>query len=179
MFRIVNKDHIASLTVLRDPRKGIFNISFRRWMVTTVVHENQHFALVEAVHISEKPFDVHDIVVATTKLSLLTRVINSNKNGASPSRRSGWNNVHCLVDINHSRTGQLRHLVEPHAIEDASHSPEAFHPTHGTSRMAFFIENLKYGGSTGTTGSSLLLRFQGKARVSITVKLRLNEKGGP
>ena len=67
--RVMNKDNIAGLRILTDTRKCIFNVALRRFVLSSVVHKNEHFTFIEALLINEVFLDVVHIVV-TSRLSV-------------------------------------------------------------------------------------------------------------
>jgi hypothetical protein len=136
------KDHIARLTVLRNTRKGILNILFRWRMVLSVIHENEHFRFVESVHLGQEFNNILDVVVATRQLPLLSSIVDSNQNGTFPTRRGGWDNSHGRVDVDQSRAGELRYLVEPHAVEGGAHLTETLDPGEFPRSNTIVVEDL-------------------------------------
>lgn len=99
----MHKDCIARLTVLGDPLEGILNVALGRRVVTTVVHQDEHLLLAKALVLNEVLFDVSDVVVAATELTLLTDVVDADceddcECGATPSCRNADNDDKTTTD---------------------------------------------------------------------------------
>lgn len=72
MTGIMNKHDITGLAVLCNPVKGTHDVLTCRWMMTSIVHQNQHVLFQKPLMVNEVLLDVVGVVVTTTELPLLT-----------------------------------------------------------------------------------------------------------
>jgi hypothetical protein len=68
----VNKHNITGFTVLCDAGESIPNIFTRWFIVLAIIHQNQHVLFLKALLLDEESFNVLDVIMASTELSLLT-----------------------------------------------------------------------------------------------------------
>jgi len=80
MATVMNKNNIAGLAVFDNAIKRFHNILMGRRVMASIVHQNQHILLLKTLVFSQIRLDIFDIIVATAELSLLTYIINTNKN---------------------------------------------------------------------------------------------------
>mmetsp|Transcript_5791 Transcript_5791/g.17234 ORF Transcript_5791/g.17234 Transcript_5791/m.17234 type:complete len:231 (-) Transcript_5791:210-902(-) len=72
--------------------------------VLSVIHQDRDILISKTVTFLNVFFHVEDIIVATTELSLLSNVVDSNHDSTSGARKSRWHQIERILDIH--RTGR-------------------------------------------------------------------------
>ena len=80
MTTVVNENDVTCFAVLHNPIKGFQDIFLGRLVMATIVHQNQHVLFFESLVLDQVFLDVQSIVMATTKLTLLSFVVDTNEN---------------------------------------------------------------------------------------------------
>lgn len=128
-------------------------------MLYTIVHEDQHVAFGKSMNLFEIISHIAGIVVTATQLSLLTFVIDPNKNRSPHTFRMRRDNVHGLIDIDQSGRRELGNLIVPHASQNGTHAAQELDPGQVISiAVLVLIQDLQQCRSAGSTGSTSRVR---------------------
>ena len=124
-------------------------------MLHTIIHEDQHVAFGKSMDLFEIISHIMCIVMTATQLSLLTFVIDPNKNRSPHTCRMRRDNVHGLIDIDQSGRRELGNLIVPHTSQNGTHAAQELDPRQVVNTAVLvLIQDLQQCRSAGSTCSA-------------------------
>ena len=120
----MTEDGIAALAGISNALIRIDDVAASRTVVIPVVHQHDDVFLLEAPNVHDILLYIQAIVVASTQLSTLTNIVDTNQNSPLRAVAFGRNDVELLTDIHLFGRSQLRNLRETPAAKNLAHFTE-------------------------------------------------------
>ena len=118
------KDGISTLADSRGFFVSIENIVARWALVVSIVHQHGNVFFRKTPYILDVVLHVEAVIVASTQLTILSRVVDTNENCPPRSLAIGWYNIKLLAHVQWMGGGQLWDLRVFSRAQDMSHSLE-------------------------------------------------------